>query len=111
MSPSVRCHRTVAREVLPLLEAHAHVGARVLLTGCTRSWEKLGAGRRNATEERHSQSTLGPTHFWAFSYVELMQKIMHLIQHVGVEEQTRSKQCHHKKPDLEHSILIVEYHH
>lgn len=39
-------HGAVAGEVLPLLDAHAHVGARVLLAGGARTWDGGGKGER-----------------------------------------------------------------
>lgn len=44
VSPRVGRHGAVAGEVLPLLDAHAHVGARVLLAGGARAWEKGRTG-------------------------------------------------------------------
>lgn len=40
-------HGAVAGEVLPLLDAHAHVGARVLLAGGARAWENGRKGERD----------------------------------------------------------------
>lgn len=42
VGPRVRRHRAVTGEILPLLDAHAHVGTRVLLTGCTWAWRQAG---------------------------------------------------------------------
>lgn len=53
MSPGVRGHGAVAGEVLPLLDAHAHVGAGVLLAGRARAWEE-GSGRRRVGRKRET---------------------------------------------------------
>lgn len=51
VGPRVGRHGAVTGEVLPLLDAHAHVGARVLLAGGARAWEKAG-GRRERYHRR-----------------------------------------------------------
>lgn len=40
VAPRVGRHGAVAGEVLPLLDAHAHVGARVLLAGGARAYRE-----------------------------------------------------------------------
>lgn len=44
--PGVGRHGAVTCEVLPLLDAHAHVGTRVLLAGRTGTCVKVGDRRR-----------------------------------------------------------------
>lgn len=104
VSPCVRCHRAVTGEVLPLLDAHTHVGARVLLAGCAWAWEKAGTGKEMPQEKsvvkQHQEVLLG------LNNAVVMQKKCTLErqwQHVGLEERARSKQCHHRRPDLGHN--------
>lgn len=67
MRPRVRRHGAVAGEVLPLLDAHTHVGTRVLLAGRARACEKAGwrvfggreGGKREIPTGNNSQATVG----------------------------------------------------
>lgn len=66
MRPRVRRHGAVAGEVLPLLDAHTHVGTRVLLAGRARACEKAGwrvlgreGGKREIPTGNNSQTTVG----------------------------------------------------
>lgn len=65
VSPRVRRHRAVTGEVLPLLDAHTHVGARVLLAGCAWAWENAGTGKEMPQEKVKSSNT--SSYFWAFT--------------------------------------------
>lgn len=66
VGPGVRRHGAVAREVLPLLDAHAHVGAGVLLAGRARAWREAGGGDRGATGEEQQSSNV-TSNIWALT--------------------------------------------
>lgn len=55
-------HGAVTCEVLPLLDAHAHVGAGVLLAGRTRTCMKVGDRTRHG---RAALSRIIQSDFWA----------------------------------------------
>lgn len=55
--PGVGRHGAVACEVLPLLDAHAHVGTRVLLAG--RTWTCVTVGDRRRQDGMTKRDFLG----------------------------------------------------
>lgn len=60
--PGVGRHGAVTCEVLPLLDAHAHVGAGVLLAGRTRTCVKVGDRRGHG---RATLPSIIQSDFWA----------------------------------------------
>lgn len=89
--PGVGRHGAVTREVLPLLDAHAHVGTRVLLAG--RAWTCVKGGRQEtAWEEGIAKGTC-----WALNTDRLMQN-----KSTTERETSRGRErCHQQKPDLD----------
>lgn len=65
VGPGVRRHGAVAGEVLPLLDAHAHVGAGVLLAGGARAWRGGGEAEREGPQGKKEQSSNATSNIWA----------------------------------------------
>lgn len=96
VSPRVGGHGAVAGEVLPLLNAHAHVGTRVLLAGGARTCQgEKGGG------EAHTDAPLGSDkgHYRALKGAGTMQQNALLreisTQHGPGKKNNRGKQRHH----------------
>lgn len=68
--PSVGRHGAFTGEVLPLLDAHAHVGAGVLLAGRTWTCMKVGDRRRHG---RTALPSIVKSDFWALNNDRFMQ--------------------------------------
>lgn len=68
--PGVGRHGAVTREVLPLLDAHAHVGTGVLLAGRTRTCVKEGDRKQHG---RTALPSTAPGDLWALNKDRFMQ--------------------------------------
>lgn len=90
--PGVGRHGAVTREVLPLLDAHAHVGTGVLLAG--RAWTCVKGGRQEtAWEDGITKGTC-----WALNTDRLMQN-----KSTTERETSRGggRRCQQQMPDLD----------
>lgn len=106
VGPRVGRHGAVAGEVLPLLDAHAHVGAGVLLAGGARAWEKGRNGERKREAPQEKKKTNKKT-VKAVKYIMLTTRRQHAERERNATPVKRNggrrgvKQWHHRKLDAD----------